>query len=155
MTSIKKIRQSLITSTKTTNKQAAHLIKSLKTNYPDSLLSISNSMKKSSSLIGTQLFDTGPYKPLNALKPIPSINTTSSTVHDEHNLFNNSETESTFLNRSDESNSDFTTDAKKIKRVELRNLTKPLLTPNSLTLDKQIQLKVEQKLFEKSIGHKY
>jgi hypothetical protein len=135
-----------LTSNKSTSKQESRLIRTLKTNYPDSLLSISNSLKKTDEQSNPLTF-----KPL---KPIPSINSNnnnnSTLNNDDFINFVNSETESGLLNKSDESDAEGN---KLHKATDSTKLAK--LNIIATSIEQQIQSKVEQKNYERPLGYRF
>lgn len=145
---MKKIRQSLLTSNKSTTKQESRLIRALKTNYPDSMLSISNSLKKNDEQPLT-------FKPL---KPIPNINSKknydnnndNSNNNDDYINFVNSETESGLLNRSDESDVE---GSKLSKIIDNKKIAK--LNIIATSIEQQIQSKVEHRTYERPLGYRF
>ena len=137
----------MLNSTKNISKSEKRLIKTLKTNYPDSMLSISNSLKKTDEQQASPLT-------LKPLKPImPSINSNNNNnLNDDFLNFVNSETASAILNRSDETNSD--SEIKKLKNViEIKKIAKLSLIPSSI--EQQIQSKLEQKTYERPMGFRF
>jgi len=134
-----------LTLNKSTSKQESRLIRSLKTNYPDSLLSISNSLKKTDE-------QSNPLT-LKPLKPIPSINSNNnnSTINNDYFInFVNSETESGLLNKSDESDAEGN---KLNKPIDSTKLAK--LNIIATSIEQQIQSKVEQKSYERPLGYRF
>ena len=137
-----------MTSNKSTTLQESKLIRSLKTNYPDAMLSISNSLNKNDETNSNPL----KFKPL---KPIPNINLNNNNNNNNNNnedfiSFVNSETESGLLNRSDESDAE----GKKLSQgVNNKKLAK--LNVIAATIEQQIQSKVEHRMYERPLGYKF